>query len=135
MYCKYTRTFILIKSAFGASIISYQASCRKSTRPIRANFVLLHSAQQQAFHRVYTMCSVQPAQHFHSLVQTQNRSLLRHHRLKNKRRNISKLNLTNGGVNLPQSSSRCLLLRSPEIEPWTFERINTRRLAVPVISG
>ena len=53
-------------------------------------------ARQQA---LYTMCSVQPAQHLHSLVQTKDRYLLRHRRLKCKRRRIIyKTNVTNGGV-------------------------------------
>ena len=59
-------------------------------------------ALQQAL--MYTMCSVQPAQHLYSLVQTKNRSLLRQ-----REDNVTfmtrchKTKVTNGGVESPQS--------------------------------
>ena len=63
------------------------------------------------FCRVYTMHSIQPAQHLHSLVQTKNRSLLRHRGLKMEDLTF-KMNVTNGGVDSPQSrgSSYSLLI-------------------------
>ena len=53
----------------------------------------------------YSLHNVQPPHHIHSLVHNKNCSLLQHGGLKNKRRIISKTNVTNAWANnLPQSS-------------------------------
>ena len=105
-------TFIQRKSSSGQGLI--QASRPNSTHPRcnvdgspvcfdTCNLRFAALARQQALYIMYTMCYDQRAHHLHSLVQTKNRCLLRHRRLKNKRRCIfSKMNIY-GGVDLQQS--------------------------------
>ena len=124
------RTRIQRKSTFCASSISYQASRPNFSRP-RWPFSLLRYMlfafdrtswqlnNKRSVSIVYTMHSIQPAEHLHSLIKTKNRCLLRNRGLITEDLTFMtwcrKPNVTNGRhitVDLPKSrgSSRRRIL-------------------------
>ena len=135
-------TFIQRKSSSGASRkppariprIHDAKSMAAQSASIRAICVLPQLARQQALYIMYTMCYDQRAHHLHSLVQNKDCCLLRHRRLKNKRRRIfSKMNIY-GGVDLCPAIKNVIhhtgvYSRCHQMAAWQFEPIISRKLS------